>query len=78
MPRREEKRTESGDQKRREGVATAGGEEEYHAYPGKPMPWTTGFLTGLFGPYGGGFGFWALLGVLAAVAVWVVVALFSR
>ncbi|MDI3327487.1 MAG: hypothetical protein QJR06_02945 [Alicyclobacillaceae bacterium] len=54
-------------------------EEAYHAaYPDRPMPWTLGFLTGLFGRYGKGFALWAAVGVLVAVAFWVAAALMSR
>ncbi|MDI3256127.1 MAG: hypothetical protein QJR01_00110 [Kyrpidia sp.] len=78
MPRREERRAGSGYQERLKRMYTEQ-EEAYHAaYPDRPMPWTTGFLTGLFGRYGRGFGIWALMGALVAVALWVVIAWFSR
>jgi predicted ATPase len=47
-------------------------EEEYHAaYPNRPMPWTWGFLTGLFSRSGKGMLLWALVGAAVAVALWI-------
>lgn len=49
-------------------------EEEYHAaYPDVKAPWSSAFLTGLFGRYGGGFLLYALIGAAIAVAFWVIV-----
>jgi hypothetical protein len=46
-------------------------EEEYHgAYPNRPMPWTMGFLTGVFSRYGRGMLLWALAGAVVAVVLW--------
>lgn len=47
-------------------------EEEYHAaYPDVKAPWTTAFLSGLFGRYNRGFIIWALVGAGVAVLFWV-------
>ncbi|MBX6395106.1 MAG: hypothetical protein IRY98_05195 [Alicyclobacillaceae bacterium] len=77
MPGREDEGKEQY-QKRLERMYTDQ-EEAYHAaYPDHPMPWTTGFLTGLFSRYGRGFALWAVVGALVAVSIWLVIAFFSR
>lgn len=51
-------------------------EEEYHAaYPDVKAPWTTAFLSGLFGRYNRGFLLWALIGAGIAILFWIVVSL---
>lgn len=51
-------------------------EEEYHAaYPDVKAPWTSAFLTGLFGRYNRGFILWALGGAAIAVLFWIIVSI---
>ncbi|BCJ86172.1 hypothetical protein [Effusibacillus dendaii] len=52
-------------------------EEEYHAaYPDVKAPWTSAFLSGLFGRNNAGFIMAALIGAAIAVAFWAAYTIF--